>query len=283
MTGVEAPTRRVAVLGLGVIGGSLARALAERVPGLTIIGWSPSLGERGQALEEGVVHSAPTAWEEAVEEADLVVLAMPLEACLRVLPEMAGLTGPDTTLTDVASLKAPLMRAARTSGLTDRWVGGHPMAGSVGSGFRHARATLFDGARVWLTMDGAGERHVQGVRALWRATGADPRDIDADEHDRSMALVSQLPQLVSNALTAELSRRGVETDMLGPGGRDMTRLAASPSGMWLDLFRHAPEGLPAALRGVAGTLEVMAAALEARDLDRLEALMRETRTWKEGT
>lgn len=282
MTGGETPVRRVAVLGLGLIGGSLARALAERARDLTVIGWSPSLGERGQALEEGVVQAAPTAWEEAVEEADVVVLAMPLEACLRVLPELAGLTGPDTTLTDVASLKAPLMHAARTAGLTDRWVGGHPMAGSEGSGFRHARATLFDGARVWLTMDGAGDRHVERVRALWRAAGADPRDIDADEHDRSMALVSQLPQLVANALAAELAARGVATETLGPGGRDMTRLASSPSGMWLDLFRYAPDGLPAALRGVAGTLETAAAALEARDLDRLEALMRETRAWKEG-
>lgn len=282
MTGSDAPARRVAVLGLGLIGGSLARALAERVPDLTIIGWSPSLGERGQALEEGVVQAAPTAWEEAVEEADLVVLAMPLEACLRVLPELAGLTGPDTTLTDVVSLKTPLMHVARTSDLTHRWVGAHPMAGSEGSGFGQARATLFDGARVWLTVDGAGERHVERVRALWRAAGAEPREIDAEEHDRSMALVSHLPQLVANALAAELAGRGVATDTLGPGARDMTRLAASPSGMWLDLFRHAPEGLPAALRGVAGILETTAAALESRDIERLEALMKDTRTWKEG-
>ncbi len=281
MTGGQAPAHRVAVLGLGVIGGSLARVLAENAPGTTVIGWSPSIGEREQALEEGVVHAAPTAWEDAVEEADVVVLAMPLEACLRVLPEMAGLTGPATTLTDVASLKAPLMHAARTSGLTDRWVGAHPMAGSEGSGFRHARETLFDGARVWITTDGAGESHVERVRALWRAAGAEPRDIDADEHDRSMVLVSHLPQLVANALAAELARRGVETDAMGPGGRDMTRLAASPPGMWLDLFRHAPEGLPNALRGVAGTLEAAAGALESGDLARLEALMRETRTWKE--
>lgn len=281
MTGDRVPAHRVAVLGLGVIGGSLARVLAERAPGTTVIGWSPSIGEREQALEEGVVHAAPTAWEDAVEEANVVVLAMPIEACLRVLPEMSGLTGPDTTLTDVASLKAPLMRAARTSGITDRWVGAHPMAGSEGSGFRHARATLFDGARVWITTDGAGDPHVERVRALWRAAGAEPRDIDAEEHDRSMVLVSHLPQLVANALAAELARRGVETDTMGPGGRDMTRLAASHPGMWLDLFLHAPEGLPAALRGVAGTLEGAAGALESGDLARLEALMRETRTWKE--
>lgn len=282
MTGGEAPARRVAVLGLGLIGGSLARALARRAPDLTLIGWSPSLGERGQALEEGVVQAVPTAWEEAVEEADLVVLAMPIEACLRVLPELSGLTGPDTTLTDVASLKAPLMHVARTSELTHRWVGAHPMAGSEGSGFRHARANLFDGARVWLTTDGAGEAHVERVRALWRAAGAEPRDIDADEHDQSMALVSHLPQLVANALAAELAGRGVVTDTLGPGGKDMTRLAASPPDMWLDLFRHAPEGLPAALRGVARSLDATAAALESRDIAWLEALMRETRTWKEG-
>lgn len=271
----------VAILGLGVMGGSLARALAEAAPETRVVGWTPSVGERSEAMDAGVVEAVPSAWEEAVDEADAVVLAMPLEACLQVLPELAGLTGPETTLTDVASLKAPLARTAAQVGLTERWVGSHPMAGSETSGFRHGRADLFRGARVWLTEGDADDRHVRMVRALWRAVGAEPRSVDAEVHDREMAWASHLPQLVSNALGAELARQGVSSELLGPGGRDMTRLAASRAEMWLDLFRYAHADLPRGLRGVAGTLIEAAEALEAGHTDSLEALMRASRTWKE--
>ncbi len=277
---LEPETGTVAVLGLGVVGGSLVRALARRAPETRRVGWSPSLGERTAALESGALTDAPSAWEDAVAEADLVVLAMPMEACLRVLADLDGLTRPSATLTDVASLKVPVRRVAVESGVGRRWVGSHPMAGSEGSGFSHARAELFEGADVWITDAGADPEHVQRVQAIWSLVGGRPRRTRDDDHDRAMALVSHLPQVVASALGAELARRDVAVEALGPGGRDTTRLAASSPGMWMDLFRHAPAELAQGLRGVSTTLERAAAALEAGRADELEGLMRQSRAWR---
>lgn len=279
----ELPFRTVAVLGLGVIGGSLARALRATAPDVKVVGWSPALGERDLALRERAVLAAPSAWEEAVEEADLVVLAAPLEACRRILPDLDGLAPPNATIMDVASLKEPMFRAAAQAGLLHRWVGAHPMAGSEGSGFPHASADLFDGARVWLVAAAEAEERVVGVRALWRLVGGEPQVIGAEAHDRMMGLVSHLPQLVATALAVGMSRRGVDLDTLGPGGRDMTRLAASNPAVWLDLFQHAPPELPDALRALAEIVIEEASALERGDVELLERLMREGGTWrKEG-
>jgi prephenate dehydrogenase len=281
---VDVPrVQTVAVLGLGVMGGSLVRALTEASPRVHRVGWSPSLGERHLALEAGAVDDAPAAWEEAVEEADVVVLALPLEACVGMLAELEGIVPDRATVTDVASLKVPLAHAAARSGLNARWVGAHPMTGSEGTGFEHSDAGLFRGARVWVVAGDAAREHIERVRALWRSVGADPADIDGAAHDRLMAWASHLPQLISNALAAELARRGIDPDRLGPGGRDMTRLAGSSPAMWGDLLRHAPEGLPDGLRGVAALLGEMASAVERGDVDALTRRMAETRAWGGGS
>jgi prephenate dehydrogenase len=276
----ESDVETIAVLGLGVIGGSLVQALAHRAPSLRRVGWSPRSEERTAALESGALTKAPSEWEDAVVDADLVVLAVPLDPCLELLSNLGELTKPAATLTDVASLKGPVRRAAVRSGLTSHWVGSHPMAGSEGSGFAHARAELFEGARVWITDAGAEPLHVERVRMLWALAGGQPEKIQDEAHDRAMALVSHLPQLLANALGAELSRREVPVAALGPGGRDMTRLAASSHAMWMDLFRHAPDELTAGLRGVSATLERAAAALESGRVEQLVELMDESRAWK---
>ena len=131
-----------------------------------------------------------------------------------------------------------------------------------------------------MTDAGADALHVERIRTLWALVGAKPETIEDEAHDRAMALVSHLPQLVASALGAELSRRKVPAEDLGPGGRDMTRLAASSPLMWMDLFRHAPTELAAGLRGLSATLERAALALESGQLDELEELMKEGRVWR---
>ncbi|MEX2467103.1 MAG: prephenate dehydrogenase/arogenate dehydrogenase family protein [Gemmatimonadota bacterium] len=277
----ETSLRTVAVLGLGVMGGSLVRALHANAPNTTVVGWSPAVGERDAALDLGVLAAAPSAWEEAVEEASLVVLAMPLGACLTMLPALDVVAPERATLMDVASLKVPVARAVTELGLAHRWVGAHPMAGSEGTGFARSRDDLFEEARVWLVAGPEAAGRVGAVHDLWRGLGGHPLEIGAEEHDRTMALVSHLPQLVSNALGAEMARRGVVLDVLGPGGRDMTRLAASSPDMWGDLLRHAAPELVQALRGVAATAAEVASALESGDTEAVERLMRETAAWRE--
>jgi len=262
------------------MGGSLARALADLPAPPRVVGWSPLAGEREAALAEGAVDEAPAGIEAAVAAADLVVLATPLGAACGLVDALTGLMAEQALLTDVASLKRPVLDAVAAAGIETRWVGAHPMCGSEASGFTASRPDLYAGARVWLVAEGAGEATVGRVAAFWRAVGADPVRVDADGHDRLMVLASHLPQLTANALARVLADAEVSAGVLGPGGRDMTRLAGSSPDMWRDLLAHAPPSLPGALRDLSSRLQTLADMVEGADTRALERWMEATRAWR---
>lgn len=264
------------------MGGSLARALAALEHPPTVVGWSPDAAEREAALAARVVARAPTERQAALADAELVVLAAPLRASCDLLAAVAGEAPHDATLSDVASLKVPLERVAARAGVLDRWVGTHPMAGSEASGFSASRGDLFRDARVWTSAHPSAGARVERVHALWRALGALPVAIAAEEHDRRMAIASHLPQLTANALARVLGREGVGPEQLGPGGRDMTRLAGSSPEIWRDLLEHASPDLVAGLRALSAEAARVAELLEAKDLDALADLMRATRAWRKS-
>ena len=281
----ERPLGRLAVLGLGVMGGSLARAVSSLGLAEEIRGWSPDETEREAARTAGALTSAPGGWREAVSGADLVVLAAPLQGCVSLLGALPEVLPPGATVTDVASLKRPMAEAAIRAGLADRWIGSHPMAGAASSGFRASRAGLYEGATVWLAAaeseseSGAGGEPARTVERLWSSVGGTPRWIEAAEHDRLMALASHLPQLTANALARTLERSAVDRSALGPGGRDMTRLAGSGAAMWTDLLRYADPALVAGLRSLARDVDDLADLVESGALERLATIMNETRAW----
>jgi len=281
-TSPERPFARVAVLGLGAMGGSLARALSALEAAPLVVGWSPREEERAAAVGAGAVAAAPPEWEDAVADADLVVVAAPLKASCELVASLAGATAHGTTLTDVASLKEPVARAASDAGAEDRWVGSHPMTGSQESGFAASRADLYEGARVWSVAHAAAAPRRERLHALWRSLGARPLAIEAEEHDRLMALASHLPQLASNMLASVLADHSIGPDRLGPGGADMTRLAASNPEMWRDILEHASPELVAGLRALADGTRAMANLLEDGDLEAIERLMDTTRVWSRG-
>jgi prephenate dehydrogenase len=278
----EPPFDRVALVGLGVLGGSLARALSGLTEGArpTLVGWSPDPAERAAALDAGALDAAPDRRDDACAGADLVVLAAPLGACVELLPVVAAEVGPDATLTDVASLKAALARAAGDAGLEGRWVGCHPMAGSTESGFGASRADLFRGTTVWTVAAPAAADRATRVARLWASVGARTVPVAAEAHDRMMRYVSHTTQLVANAIAMALEKAGIEPSGLGPGGRDMTRLAASAPTMWRDLLADEPAESAAALRAVGATIAELAERLEAGDVEGVAERMRATATWR---
>lgn len=290
-TEAEAPLGRVTVLGLGVMGGSLCRALRDTGIAERVTGWSPEPTERDAAKTARAVDFAAAEWRGAVRDADLVVLATPLDATLELISEVGAHTR-KASITDLASLKAPVSEAVRAAGLSDRWIGAHPMCGSEQSGFWASRADLYQGARVWLCRadgDPTGGREgdpaaesVARVSALWRGIGGDPGWIDPGAHDELMAIASHLPQLVANALAETMERAGVRRAQLGPGGRDMTRLASSNPAMWRDLLGRSAPVLTEALRGVGASTDRIARLLEAGDVDSLVDLMKRTGRWSRG-
>ncbi len=274
------PFDRVAILGLGVMGGSLARALSALDDGPAVVGWSPDEEEREAALAAGAVIAAPSVRADVFADADLVVLATPLRVSCGFMQEIAEQAVTTATISDVVSLKAPLAEAARTAGLVERWVGSHPMAGREASGFAASTADLFVDTRVWTVADDSARARIDDVHRLWEAVGAKPEHVDAREHDRVMALVSHLPQLTSNALAGVLADSGIAPSQLGPGARDMTRLGESSSAMWRDLLEHAPPELARGLRALAESSERLADLLESGDVDSIAATMSRTARWR---
>ena len=230
---------RLALLGLGLIGGSLARALRARAGTegfevLEIAAWSPTGEGPAAARRDGVIDLAASSPEAVLAGADLVVLAGPAPVALAQLDELAGpwraLIGPRTVITDVASTKAAIVKRAGALGL--RFVGGHPMAGRETSGYRASSADLFVD-RPWVVVPTDDAAAVERVEMVAAATGASPRRMTADDHDDAVAAVSHLPLVVAAALVEAVAggEAGVRADwstaagLTATGWRDMTRLA----------------------------------------------------------
>ena len=269
--------RTVAIVGLGLIGGSLARALAALSRPPRIVATSQTASNLELAERAGAIEAGSTDPEAVLADADLVVYATPLDVTLRQLADHRGRWPAGAVVTDVASLKGPVEEAMGALGESTRYTGSHPMAGGEGSGFGHSAADLLAGATVWLTGTGAG---AAGVEALWRAVGARPRWTTAHEHDRLMSWCSHLPQLASNALARVLEESGHAPSDLGTGGTDMVRLAGSSPEMWLPLL--ARSGAGDALRNLARAAREFADALDHHDLEAIEDWMRSTRSWRAG-
>lgn len=271
MTGV----RSAAVVGLGLIGGSVARDLVER--GVRVLGHDHDPAAVRDALREGGIGAALTDWED-VGGVDLVVVAVPVTAApgvLRLLRPRAG-----ALVTDVGSTKESIVRAAEDAGLGERFVGSHPLAGDHRSGWSASGTGLFRDARVFLTPTSrTAPDALERARAFWSALGARAEVMDAAEHDRRMAAVSHLPQALATALGSLLAREGLGRADLGPGARDMTRLAASSPEMWAAIAADNARHLSAAVGAMQERLGALRDALDAGDAERLRSFFEGGNRW----
>lgn len=295
------------MLGFGLIGGSIARALrragtqADAAGALggpwTIAAWSPSGNGPGQALEAGVVDAAAPTAHDALADADLVLLAAPPLACLDLLDALSGgglrgalATG--ATVTDVASTKAEIVARASARGLP--FVGGHPMAGRETAGFGAASVDLFDG-RPWVLVPAvaAGRRDVNRVEDLVRACRARPVLMDAAAHDAAVAAVSHLPLVLSAALVEAVAGGPgriapgwpAASSLAASGWRDMTRLARGDSAMGAGILATNAAAVAAALRDLRAAIDDWLGELERAggpDAERLRARLGAVRDRLDG-
>lgn len=228
MTATDAPFSRIGIVGLGLIGGSIALAARRAWPEITITAFDERPPADGGSAGRTIDRTAGTIGD--LDGSDLIVLAVPVAAILTLLPALARLSRP-CVITDVGSTKREVMAAADGVGT---FIGGHPMAGSERGGFVHATADLFH-RRPWLLVARDAESDsARRVERFVAGLGAVPRWMDAAAHDRAIAFVSHLPQIVSVALMNAAAGALDETE-LATGGRafeEMTRLASSPSDMW---------------------------------------------------
>lgn len=256
--------RRVAVLGLGLIGGSLARRLLET--GTPVVGWDPDPATREAARALGVeVLAAPA--DLAGADADLVVVAVPLRAVDQTAQLLASVLGPDTVVTDVGSVKTPVRAAMDRAGLTDRYVGAHPMAGTEHSGFGASHADLLVGARWALTLDRTtSERAFLMVAAMITATfDGVVYPLADDVHDEAAALISHLPHVMATELlnlVAHAAIRPVAVGLSAGSFRDGTRVARTTPRRTQAMVTDNAAWVAPVLRRAIAELEQLAGALE---------------------
>jgi prephenate dehydrogenase len=259
---------RVAVVGLGLVGGSIALAFQAR-------GYDRNSAARDAARRAGI--DARDSLAEAVAAADVVFAAVSTKETPRLLAEIAA-AAPEALLTDSASLKRPIVEAARELRAKARFVAGHPMAGSHRRGIEAASADLFRD-RPWVLCRTARSDAdaLARISALVRTAGARPVTIDAAAHDRLMTWVSHLPLAVAAALmSAAFSGAGEELESVaGPGLLDTTRLAAQPIDLALELAFADPAALADAVDAVGGSLRRLADALRVRDEAAIRAFFEE--------
>ena len=278
--------RRLALLGLGLLGGSVAKA--ARAEGLSreIV----AIGRRREsvepALRDGVVDYVTTDVAEGVAGSDFCILATPVATLAALLREVWGLVPADAVVTDVGSTKAAIVATAgalyRERPIT--FVGAHPMAGSNLSGYAVSRADLFKGALVILTPTPASDpTALRRVGEFWQALGARVTTLDPSTHDRAVAAVSHLPHLVADALVDAVVRMDARfLDVAAAGFRDTTRIAASNAKVWREIFQENREALGEALAAFRGALDDLERHVAGGDDGAIERELDRIRLVREG-
>lgn len=236
-----APVETLLVVGLGLIGGSVAKGLRHRRPGLRILAVDRDPEQLALARRQGVIDAGGADLAPWVGDADLIVLAVPTLAVSELLADLSAQLRPGAVVTDVASVKQPVVAAAAVLGANARrFIPGHPIAGSEKSGFGAASATLFRHRRVILTPPAQVDADaVATVHALWHDLGAEVLGMAADRHDRVLAATSHLPHLLSYGLVDVLVQQGSREDIFryaAGGFADFSRLASSDPTVWADIF-----------------------------------------------
>lgn len=268
---------RVCVIGLGLIGGSIAKRLVAN--GGSVAGFDADVATVDAARAAGIDARAGAQPDEAAD-CDLCVVALPVLAIPAVLEAIAATNCP--LIIDVASTKRAVVLAAEHAGLGPRFVGCHPFAGSHHYGFDAADASLFEGARVFLCPTSfTTPAALTAASTFWRLLGAVPELMDADEHDRELAATSHMPQTVASTLANVLQSLGLESSALGPGGRSMTRLAASSPDIWQDILLTNADYLRQPLGSLVAGLNEMLTALDQHDAERVHGLLESARDWAE--
>jgi prephenate dehydrogenase len=287
---------RIALLGLGLIGGSIARAVhARRANGpddTTIIAWSPSGAGPEAAVRDGVIDGVARAQREAISGADLIVLAGPATACLAQLDELAGAwrgaLAPGAVVTDVASTKRAIVERAGELGL--RFIGGHPMAGRETSGYGASSADLFvDRPWVIVPSDDDDADAVERVEALATATGARPLRMTAAAHDEAVAAISHLPLIAAAAIveavaggSSDPAGRSAAAELAASGWRDITRLARGDVAMGAGIVSTNAPAIAPRVRELIRVLETWLTELERSGGPDEAAVAERLRTARDG-
>ncbi len=266
---------RVAVLGVGLIGGSIGLA-AKRRMGAEVVGYDAELANARRGVDVGALDRVGETIPEALDGAEVVFCAGPVGALPAMVAEALAASGHDAVVTDVGSTKRELIARLPDDERLERFIGGHPIAGAESAGVENARDDLFEGARWYLTpTERSSGMHYDRLQRAVADLGARPQAIDPETHDRLMATVSHLPHVIANVLVQQAAAAAVEESErlpeVGPSFRDTTRVAGANPAIWGDIFATNSETVAREIDAAAERLREAAEVIRSGDGERVAA------------
>jgi len=275
--------KRITIIGLGLIGSSLAKAIIENISDCQIIGYDNDVDVRSKATEIGLCHHITDTIEQAVMNSDLVILCVPVGAMQTVATKIAGHINKDCIISDVGSCKQSICDALKDALPDNIIIPAHPVAGTENSGPESGFATLFQGRWCILTPPAnAPQESVDALQSFWQLLGANVEIMDARHHDMVLAVTSHLPHLIAYTIvgTANDLEEVTQSEVIkysAGGFRDFTRIAASDPIMWRDIFLSNKEAVLEMLQRFSEDLTALQRAIRYDKGDELEALFSRTR------
>jgi len=279
---------RLTIIGVGLIGGSLARALKAAGACGEVVGYGRTTQALHKALELGVIDRAETDIAAAVKGADVIVLGVPVGAMEAILRELKPHLDPHTILTDVGSTKGSVVEAARRvfGELPRHFVPGHPIAGTEKSGVEASFAELYLKRRVILTPEaGTDKDALETVRWMWQEAGAEVIDMSVERHDEVLAATSHLPHMLAFTLVDTLARLEDHDDIFrfaAGGFRDFTRIASSNPQMWHDICLNNRDALLKMVQRFTSELNTLAKAIEEGDSEAILATFQRAKSARDA-
>ena len=267
--------KRLVILGVGLMGGSLASALREAGLVDHVVGWGRNSENLQKAQSRGVIDSWSLDLKEAVSAADVVVVATPTQLAEQLMVEVVRLVGSETIVTDVASVKANLVSALQQAfeEIPSNVVLGHPIAGSEKSGIDAVDASLYQRHKVIL-IEGRNQAALERIAGMWSGVGAEVSMMSSEQHDAVLALTSHMPHLLSYALVCQIAESDLEEDVFAyaAGGlRDFSRVAGSDSTMWAEILLANKQRILESMEQYDTQLQSLRSALLANDRNKLES------------
>lgn len=264
---------KIAIVGVGLIGGSIGLAARKRKLAGEVIGIGRDAARLDEAVRLGAITAATTQLEQGPKGADLVIVCTPVESIVEHVRQVAAVADRGTLITDAGSTKAEIVR--ELDGVSP-FIGSHPLAGNEKGGVQHASADLFEGRTVIVTpTQKSSASQLQNLKNFWQSLGAKVVEMSAENHDRVVAVTSHLPHLLASAIASATPAEYVT--LTAGGWQDTTRIAAGDPALWRQIMLANRDNLLAALGQFDRQLAALRQAIEAGDEANLERLLTEAK------
>ena len=279
--------KKIGFIGLGLIGGSIAKAIKQKYPGIALYARAGSAATVAEAHAAGVIQNDAQLPVEAFADMDVIFLCSPVEINIDYLKQLSKIISPQTLLTDVGSVKSAIVRAAKDAGLESQFIGGHPMTGSENSGFLSADPLLLENAYYILCADAStDELVVRHFRVFLTSLGADVLMLDANEHDHAVAAISHLPHIIAANLVNLISENDNESQVMrtisAGGFKDITRIASSSPVMWQNICLENRDEILSLIDLYSSALARSRSLVESGDKDELMAFFSNAKDYRDS-